>query len=292
MILISLQEHFDFYSGVVRSVLKMYPSYKMVSADRVLGLWSIVLSKERHSTTVMKIGLGFLGFINKGACVTRISNGVMFISCHLSAHQENSKKRQEEIRKVFECICDEESLKGIDTVVLAGDMNFRVSGVPRALDYSRARPGDQCNEFRRAYPTFLEEVIRFGPTYKYITGTDELCRKRHPSWCDRVFVSSSCTCRFNTYSSIHSVKISDHKPVVCIFEVDGKRTNRIAIPMVGYNGHLITRRLTRLYCAVHENCDAIAACFLVLMLYLMLARYKAVPRLGNPFRNFCPGTDQ
>lgn len=289
MILISLQEHFDFCGSIIKSVLKMDPSYRVISVDRILGLWSIVLSKERHTASTMRMGFGPFGFINKGVCVTRISNGVIFISCHLSAHQENNKKRLKEIRKIFECICDEGSLKSTDTVILAGDVNFRIFGGPKNLDYSKVKENDQCNEFKRAYPSFSEGIIDFKPTYKYIVHTNELCSKRQPSWCDRVFVSSSYTSTFNLYRSAYDVKISDHKPVVCVFEIDGKRIDRTAIPMVGYNGHLVIRGFTRLYCSVYEYRNTAFVCLLVLVLYLMLARCKTIPRLSSLFRGFGPG---
>ncbi|KAG5860302.1 hypothetical protein KMI_02g03950 [Encephalitozoon hellem] len=291
MILISLQEHFDLYSGVAKSVVKMCPSYRVVSVDRVFGVWSIVLSKERHTASAMRMGLGPLGFINKGVCMTRISNGIIFISCHLSAHQENNKKRLDEVRRIFECICDEESLKSTDTVILAGDMNFRIAKGARVLSYLRAKKDDQCNEFKNAYPSFVEGAIDFEPTYKYIASTDELCSKRQPSWCDRVLVSSCYTSKFNVYRSAHQVKISDHKPIVCIFETGGRRADRVAIPMVGYNGHQIIRALTRFYCGVHEHCNTALVCLLVLVVYLVLARCKTIPRFSSLFRGLGTSTD-
>ncbi|AFN83941.1 inositol polyphosphate-5-phosphatase [Encephalitozoon romaleae SJ-2008] len=289
MILISLQEHFDVYSSVIKPVLKMYPSYRVISVDRVFGLWSIVLSKERYTASTIRMGFGPLGLINKGVCVTKISNGVIFISCHLSAHQENNKKRLKEIRKIFECICDEESLKSTDTVILAGDMNFRISGGLKNLDYSKAKENDQCNEFKRAYPSFSEGIIDFKPTYKYIVATNELCSERQPSWCDRVFVSTSYTSTFNAYRSAYNVKISDHKPIVCVFEVGGKRIDRTAIPMVGYNGHQVIRGFTRFYCGIYEYRNTAFVCLLVLVLYLMLIRSKTIPGLSSLFRRFGPG---
>lgn len=292
MVLISLQEHFDLYSDVVRSVLKMHPLYKVVSVSRVLGLWSIVLSRRRCAADVMRIGLGPLGFINKGACMTRLSNGVMFVSCHLSAHQGNNARRLEEARKIFECICSSEALGSVDTVVLAGDMNFRTAEGTGGLEYSQASQYDQCNEFKEAYPMFQEAEIGFGPTYKYILGTDELSTERSPSWCDRVLVSSSYTSRFCTYDSAHGVRISDHKPVVCMLRIGGKKTGRVTVPMVGYNAHLVLRGLTRVICAIHEYCDAIAVCLLVLGLCLALARYKAtISRLEGPRSSSCLEAD-
>ncbi|ADM12457.1 inositol polyphosphate-5-phosphatase [Encephalitozoon intestinalis ATCC 50506] len=290
MILISLQEHFDSQSTVAKSIQKMYPSYRMISVDRMFGLLSIVLSKERHTVERIKMGFGILGFINKGVCVTKISNGIMFISCHLSAHQENNKKRLKEIRRIFECVCDSESVRNVKTVILAGDMNFRIAGGSRSLDYLKSGKDDQCNEFKRAYPMFLEGMIDFKPTYKYIAGTDELCKKRHPSWCDRVFVSSSYV-KFNTYDSAYEVKISDHKPILCALEVSDKKTSRAAIPMIGYSGHHVIRGLTRFYCIVHEYRNAVSALLLIIMLYLMLSRFKTISRLRNPFRVFYPEAD-
>lgn len=117
--------------------------------------------------------------------------------------------------------------KKIKAVILAGDFNFRATAnnkirtinhmgklkieTPDSLRYNNTI--DNSHAFLAKYPEFKEHKISFMPTYKYRIGTNEYNTNRVPSWCDRVFIASSYGYEITDYSSIGSVKYSDHKPV-------------------------------------------------------------------------------
>ncbi len=141
-----------------------------------------------------------------------------------------------------------------DYVFWAGDLNYRIaSGVTVEQCYQRIREGDfdylrsqdQLNQERAAGRTFVgfeEGVVSFLPTYKYIPGTDryddrEDKKMRAPAWCDRVLwrippgvsqKASNGILRVNLrkYDRCSTNKISDHKPVLALFDVQIKTTIR------------------------------------------------------------------
>ncbi|KAJ9068505.1 hypothetical protein DSO57_1027938 [Entomophthora muscae] len=67
---------------------------------------------------------------------------------------------------------------------------------------------------------FYEAPINFLPTYKFIPGTGKLDSSRIPSWCDRILISSPFSVyRFVDYFSVPSCHLSDHLPVMALFEL-------------------------------------------------------------------------
>ena len=143
-----------------------------------------------------------------------------------------------------------------DYVFWLGDLNYRLH-VDISVEecYRRIRSNDlkflkrhdQLNTERaagRAFDGFEEGDLNFNPTYKYIPGEDRYDdrpdkKMRAPAWCDRVLWS----CRagnqrkiskndgsdertklvsLQKYQREDSIKISDHKPVFAIFNVQVK----------------------------------------------------------------------
>lgn len=282
VILISLQEHFVLHSTVSVGIGKMFPGYKALSVCRMVGLWSVVLSKEDYKVDVMRIGLGWLGLPNKGACVTRLCCGIVFVSCHLSAHVGNNKRRLKQIQTMFECVCDEWSLRNARTVVIAGDMNFRMSEGTCSVDYSEVGRFDQCNEFKRLYPMFKEHPICFGPTYKYINNTDTLSGKRQPAWCDRILVSSIHEVMFEGYGSIEDMRSSDHRPVLAMFRMSGGRGGETALPRTKHRAHRVMRGFAETCSVLYEYGEVLLCCSLVVVFCLLYVRLK--PSFGQDTR--------
>ncbi len=68
---------------------------------------------------------------------------------------------------------------------------------------------------------FIEGLIEFAPTYKYINKSDELnVKKRNPAWWDRVLYKwRNNILSQHSYDSNNTIKISDHRPVFSQFEV-------------------------------------------------------------------------
>ncbi|TBU18649.1 phosphatidylinositol 5-phosphate phosphatase [Ordospora colligata] len=312
IVLLSFQECFSPSQNKVRRIMaKAFPHYSVASVNRVCGLWSVVLCKTSGcardvEVNTMRIGLGVLGMINKGACISKLSNGVVFVSCHLSAHLENNERRMQQIRTVFECINDKETVSNTRLLVIAGDMNFRMtqrmsfdtqsihdtnesvigSSINRAL-YENSESiykaeYDQFNKFNKLYPMFHEDKITFMPTYKYEMGSNCFSNKQNPSWCDRVLVSSCNVIQFTKYITDPSVMLSDHKPIVCKFNVAENMSDecqRQAVPDVGYKSHVFTRIATWIYCFMHEYYSimliiAVVPVFVVVLIKAINARLK------------------
>lgn len=278
VILVSLQEHFTLRSNILKVLSKVLPEHKVLSTSRALGLWSMVLSKKSYDVQTMRIGLGPFGFPNKGACITKIASELVFVSCHLTAHVENNDVRLSQILKIFECTCDEETVRDVKTVIIAGDMNFRVASTKCHATYSAARQFDQCNDFKKMYPVFREGTVRFGPSYKYVNNTNTLSKSRQPAWCDRIFVSSVYNVTFRRYSSIEDVILSDHKPVMSVFKITSKRSESAALPDVKYRSNRILHGFTWLCCFLYECSEVILGCCIVLALLLLFVRLKLLSR--------------
>jgi hypothetical protein len=120
-----------------------------------------------------------------------------------------------------------------DCTIWLGDLNSRVD----RLTYSELMeilPTDdsdeqmehlvkKCDQLRLAQQAgdaffdYHEAPIRFGPTYKYIVGTDTLSRHRTPSWCDRILYRSRLSIKCERYWSIPTMQMSDHIPVAARF---------------------------------------------------------------------------
>lgn len=126
-----------------------------------------------------------------------------------------------------------------------GDLNYRVS-LPSA-DGHEGREGDEANDMDGwkwydqgrctelltfdqltasraqglAFQHFTEGPIDFAPTYKFVPGSstlNRLDRKRLPSWCDRILWRQGDPVVLKVYTSCPSVILSDHKPVLAVFD--------------------------------------------------------------------------
>lgn len=90
------------------------------------------------------------------------------------------------------------------------------------MDYTSLLKNDQlliAKENHRIFQGYQEAPIKFRPTYKYDPGTsnwDSSEKCRLPAWCDRVLWKSDTT-NCIEYTSIMSMMMSDHKPVIAKF---------------------------------------------------------------------------
>lgn len=83
---------------------------------------------------------------------------------------------------------------------------------------------------KRVFNQYNEGIIRFRPTYKYDTGTDNWDsseKNRAPAWCDRVLWKGERIEQL-TYESVMRLQLSDHKPVYAIFNC-GVSTTKTSI---------------------------------------------------------------
>jgi len=170
----------------------------------------------------------------------------LFLTCHLTAHQDKVKERLQDIRKIVKALelpnrlpirkKGKDLTDNFDYVLWCGDLNFRLTR-PRSevLDWiskqsfplrepAQCTPGDQLTDNIKdgsILNGFQEGPLTFAPTYKYDTGShnfDTSNKQRTPSYTDRILYKSKRSGPEHTieclaYSSVPSVCTSDHKPV-------------------------------------------------------------------------------
>ncbi|ERN17610.1 type IV inositol polyphosphate 5-phosphatase 11 isoform X2 [Amborella trichopoda] len=181
---------------------------------------------------------GFGGLIGrkKGAVAIALNYKdirLMFISCHLSAHEHNVEERNSQYRRISKSIFSDENpySRTPQIIVWLGDLNYRIQGIDTLSVRSLIQENFQKQltskdqllqeaEKGQIFHGFCEGALKFKPTYKYNVGTsnyDTSYKERVPSWTDRIlfkiesFANISVT--LHSYESIDSIKGSDHKPV-------------------------------------------------------------------------------
>ncbi|XP_013879476.1 phosphatidylinositol polyphosphate 5-phosphatase type IV [Austrofundulus limnaeus] len=137
-----------------------------------------------------------------------------------------------------------------DQVFWFGDFNFRLSkdraDVETIMkqtaggDVSPLLEHDQLSKEMKdgsIFKGFQEAPVRFFPTYKFDLGCDTYdttSKQRTPSYTDRILFRSrqANDIRVLKYNSCSSVKTSDHRPVIAVFQVK-LRPGRDNIPLCG-----------------------------------------------------------
>jgi hypothetical protein len=181
----------------------------------------------------------------------------LFVNSHLTAHQENTRDRLKDLKKINAMLNLPKDLptrsakhKDIsdkfDCVFWAGDLNFRLEQsrevvIREVRDGSSVLDFDQLNFLRREgliFRGYRESEITFPPTYKYDVGTkdkyDTSPKQRTPSFTDRILYKHGSSTDVNPihYDSVFDVTTSDHKPVWGIWEVK-LRPGNDSIPLAG-----------------------------------------------------------
>ncbi|XP_014255150.1 inositol polyphosphate 5-phosphatase E isoform X2 [Cimex lectularius] len=170
----------------------------------------------------------------------------LFLTCHLTAHQDKVKERLQDIRRIVKALelpnrltCrhkNKDVTDNFDYVFWSGDLNFRLTR-PReeVIDWvsqktfplsepAQCTPGDQLTDSivdGSILKGFEEGPLTFAPTYKYDPGSmnfDTSNKQRVPSYTDRILyktkrIGSENAVECLAYSSVPSVCTSDHKPV-------------------------------------------------------------------------------
>ena len=80
---------------------------------------------------------------------------------------------------------------------------------------------DQMIDFIKIF-RLDESEIKFPPTYKLDTQFGYYCRKRQPSWCDRILYKTFNSLIVYSYEHFAVEKFSDHYPVLGLFEIDSR----------------------------------------------------------------------
>lgn len=183
-------------------------------------------------------GLGGLIRRKKGAVAISINfKGIqmVFISCHLSAHEHNVEKRNSQCRHLSHSLFSEDRNtyeRAAQITVWLGDLNYRIQGIDtnparnlihNDLHGQLLTSKDQLlqeAERGQVFEGYCEGTLAFKPTYKYNVGSsnyDTSYKIRVPSWTDRILFkvedSGNIDATLHSYDSMDNIDSSDHKPV-------------------------------------------------------------------------------
>ena len=200
---------------------------------------------------------GFNGkYGNKGFVTMTLKyydNYISATSGHLEAGPENNKKRFEDLKQVLKTEINfgenkKIRFKDIDYWFFLGDSNFRIEmdydGVISLIEKNELKyilNNDQFIKYRHQeidFNVINEGIIEFNPTYKFVKGTNNYDEEkktiRVPSWTDRIFYPNKNGIKNIMYNSIPDLLLSDHKPVVGVFEIFCKKSdiNKVNNPYI------------------------------------------------------------
>lgn len=219
-------------------------------------------SEVEHATVTTRIisqiktkgavGIGFTFF----------GTSFLFITSHFTSGDSKVYERVLDYNKIIEALALPKGLPDTnpyrstasdvttryDEVFWFGDFNFRLSkdrvGVETilkqaaGLDMAPLLQHDQLSKEMKdgsIFKGFHEAPIHFPPTYKYDVGCDvydSTSKQRTPSYTDRILYRNRQVddIKVIKYSSCSSIKTSDHRPVVGMFQVK-LRPGRDNIPL-------------------------------------------------------------
>jgi len=233
----------------VREALHPEAQYHQVEVVRLVGIMLVVFIRQEHLESMYdvamgKLGTGILNIVgNKGGVAVRFEvsdTKFCFVTSHLAAHAEELEKRNQD----FHSIREELSLVDPDMephqtyidnhhlVFWFGDLNYRITGLENSevislvhkRKFDELSKYDQLGNARReghVFQDYSEGNIDFAPTFKYDVGTDTFDsseKQRCPSWTDRVLWKGDDVTQLS-YTSLPTLRLSDHKPVTAVFDV-------------------------------------------------------------------------
>ncbi|KAL1916229.1 uncharacterized protein VTP21DRAFT_5846 [Calcarisporiella thermophila] len=216
--------------------------YIMIRTGQLVGAALLIFAREdivpfikNVECSMKKTGLrGMSG--NKGAVAIRLDfadTSLCFVTGHFAAGHSNYDERNNDYRTISEGLAFKRG-RGIadhDAVIWAGDFNYRIGLSNEDVRYY-VQQGNllellkndqllQQMQLGQVFQGFEEGTITFDPTYKYDNGThhyDTSEKQRIPSWTDRILYRGK-PLRQLGYSRAELL-VSDHRPVMSLFEVD------------------------------------------------------------------------
>jgi endonuclease/exonuclease/phosphatase family metal-dependent hydrolase len=167
-----------------------------------------------------------------GVQMSYLSTNLLFISCHLAAHESETTSRNEDVASILKTLGlgnpNYDVGHQFHHCFMMGDLNYRVEGPSwpqtiaqiEACAWPSLLESDQLRKQQQAGNVlfdFQEPNISFAPTFKVSRGSRlNFDRKRIPSWCDRILVHSlpGCSVKSVSYQSVDTILSSDHVPVL------------------------------------------------------------------------------
>ncbi|XP_068166343.1 phosphatidylinositol polyphosphate 5-phosphatase type IV [Antennarius striatus] len=239
-------------------------------------------SEVEHATVTTRIISQIKTKGAVGVAFTFFGTSFLFITSHFTSGDAKVYERVLDYNKIIEalalpkCLPDTNPYRSVpsdvttrfDQVFWFGDFNFRLSKdrveVEAIMNHTAGGnmgpllEHDQLSkEINNGsiFKGFQEAPIHFRPTYKFDIGCDiydTTSKQRTPSYTDRILFRSRQTdgIKVVKYTSCPSIKTSDHRPVVGVFQVK-LRPGRDNIPLCagqfdrGLYLEGIRRRITR-----------------------------------------------
>ncbi|XP_076445234.1 inositol polyphosphate 5-phosphatase OCRL-like isoform X2 [Babylonia areolata] len=237
------------WQEAVKDCLHAKGRYRKVKSVRLVGILLIVYITEKLAKHVSfldtdTVPTGIMGIMgNKGGVGVRFtlqSTSLCFINSHLAAHQDEFERRNQDYRDIlgkmrFKQFVPPLTIGEHDLVFWIGDLNYRISnysleevkGWIHQQKYKILLSADQLSTqlgHTDVFRGFEEGPITFDPTYKFDPGTDvydSSDKSRIPAWCDRILWQGVGVHQLR-YDSHPQLRISDHKPVSAMFDVEIK----------------------------------------------------------------------
>ncbi|RVE67799.1 hypothetical protein OJAV_G00085310 [Oryzias javanicus] len=219
-------------------------------------------SAPEHSTVTTRIISQIKTKGALGIALTFFGTSFLFITSHFTSGDAKVYERVLDYNKIIEALTLPKNLPDtnpyrsdvsdvtsrFDQVFWLGDFNFRLSRDRADVEAIMARTAggdmsallehDQLSQELKngsIFKGFREAPIRFLPTYKFDIGCDQYdttSKQRTPSYTDRILFKSRNPSEIKVvkYNSCSSVKTSDHRPVVGVFQVK-VRPGRDNVPL-------------------------------------------------------------
>ena len=255
----SNNELIELYKSKIVSELCKNESYDFLMQKNLVGILIFILVKSKLHDEIKNLNItetktGILGFGNKGNYMVKFkfkNKDFVFVTGHLSAGDEKNDfdKRTNELTNIFQNLTEENKTMKNLLYFICGDLNFRIY-LPIEKFYEICNYNDNNNYKNKDKEKGISEIqakkyiyelkkydemslikekfsdynlkegtINFPPTYKYIKESLIYNDKRTPSWTDRILYKGDKSVKCIFYDSI-DLYISDHKPIIGLFEID------------------------------------------------------------------------
>lgn len=240
--------------------------YYLAASKQMVGIFLCIwvrsdLKQHVRNLKVSCVGRGLMGYLgNKGSIsISMLLHQTSF--CFVCSHLTSGEKEGDEIRRNYDVLeilkktnfpqirrfsaeKTPESILEHDRVIWLGDLNYRIAlchgetmDLVEKNDWETLLEKDQLQIEQREGHVFKgwnEGKIDFAPTYKYQRNSDFYAggnlksreKRRTPAWCDRVLWYGKGL-RQLSYGRRES-KLSDHRPVYCVFIAEVDTLNRSA----------------------------------------------------------------
>ena len=183
-----------------------------------------------------------------------------FVTAHLAAHQNKVQQRNQNFENLLENLIFDNTVESIsvekhDLVFFYGDLNYRINlSHEECLELIKEKEFEKLSTFdqltiekdkgNNSLSYFEEGKLNFYPSYKFDLNSsdyDSTEKKRVPSYCDRIIWMNNqkeeIELKQEMYTSLMEYEISDHKPIVSVFNLkiklfDPKKYEKLKLELI------------------------------------------------------------